>query len=348
MIDIQKINVGDTYTGYKNLCLVIDEPIKSGKSKRLQMNNWRRYFNWIEHTRYNWEITEIYDEPKPKIDRRVNNGGARTNIYADHIDYLILHECKAKYGFEKTIRQLAFDFDLVNEDFLDISYDIEYYADTLNITEYYISDFYSNAYERIRDMIVGSIERLAKKGCITYQVNRQYKHVDDKFAKPITPEIEEKIEKIERELLNQMGFSSIQAVNGSDRKDEFYNKKNKLLLKQFGIERSYKLYEVVLNPTNDLSMMDSIAEIEDKYGEDFGEAEHRRELNIKLRQRIIEWATKEHETMKQKYDALTSPDDPFADVDEKHKQVDDFKMDRRRKPEFVDAVKKCVDYFLVV
>ena len=59
---------------YKKLCEIMNEKVKKGKSKQLQLENWKRYFEWENPTSHIFRITKIYDVPKEKQSHR---GGAR-------------------------------------------------------------------------------------------------------------------------------------------------------------------------------------------------------------------------------------------------------------------------------
>lgn len=63
------IEAGKTYK-YKELCEVMNQSVKSGKSKQLQLKDWKRFFSWENPTSQKYTITEVYDEPKEKIDNR--------------------------------------------------------------------------------------------------------------------------------------------------------------------------------------------------------------------------------------------------------------------------------------
>lgn len=63
------LEVGKTYK-YKELCSLMGQNEKTGKSKQLQIKDWKRYFDWKNPTTQKYEITEVYDEPKKKIDNR--------------------------------------------------------------------------------------------------------------------------------------------------------------------------------------------------------------------------------------------------------------------------------------
>lgn len=70
---IEKLEVGQTYKNWKVLCETLGEEIKSGSGKKFQVKEFSRYFSWSKEGQ-KITITEIYDEPKEKIDGRKQNG----------------------------------------------------------------------------------------------------------------------------------------------------------------------------------------------------------------------------------------------------------------------------------
>lgn len=81
MIEVNKI-----YT-YPELCALRNEKVKGGKSKQLQLQEWKRFFVWENITSQKFLITKIYDTPLEKIDNRKNNG-AKLNFTEEAFEYL--------------------------------------------------------------------------------------------------------------------------------------------------------------------------------------------------------------------------------------------------------------------
>lgn len=77
MIKLDSIATGEVFRNYSELCAVLDEPQKTGKSKQLQLLDWQRYFTY-EKQGHKFIITEIFEEPKEKVTRYTSNN--RTNI----------------------------------------------------------------------------------------------------------------------------------------------------------------------------------------------------------------------------------------------------------------------------
>jgi len=63
----KNIHVGDVIKNYKVMCKLLNEPIVTSNSKKAQITNWKRYFNFTKD-KTKFIITEVYDEP-------LNNSG---------------------------------------------------------------------------------------------------------------------------------------------------------------------------------------------------------------------------------------------------------------------------------
>ena len=73
---IENLQIGQVLKSYKQLCEVLEESVTAGNSKKSQIKEWERYFNY--HKEGNkFIIDEIYDAPLKKTDKRMygNNKG---------------------------------------------------------------------------------------------------------------------------------------------------------------------------------------------------------------------------------------------------------------------------------
>ena len=71
-MNVKHIQVGQVFKNYKVLCEYLNEPIKSGKSKQLQLKDWERYFSYKKQGN-SFIISNIYPKPLEKVDNRKNN-----------------------------------------------------------------------------------------------------------------------------------------------------------------------------------------------------------------------------------------------------------------------------------
>ncbi len=78
---------------YKEICAIRGERVKTGKSRQLQINNWRRFYDWENPKKQTYRITKVRAVPFEKSDKRCNNGGYREGAGAkvkvqDEFDFL--------------------------------------------------------------------------------------------------------------------------------------------------------------------------------------------------------------------------------------------------------------------
>lgn len=104
-VDTSRLPIRVMIKGYKQMCEILNEKNlgTSAKGRKHQKKNWERFFTWVEITPYKYYVTEIYNDPLPLIDQRVNNGGVRNIVeyiplYKDMImDYV----CNRHYEYDK-------------------------------------------------------------------------------------------------------------------------------------------------------------------------------------------------------------------------------------------------------
>lgn len=97
-LDTSTLAIGMIIKNYKELCMILNEEIKTGKAKQLQLKNWKRYFDW-EKDGQKFIIVDIYDTPLPKEDlRRKGNN----SVYKNYIELILLQYLSQQKGYRKT------------------------------------------------------------------------------------------------------------------------------------------------------------------------------------------------------------------------------------------------------
>lgn len=95
---IENLKKGMILKSYKELCSILETPIKSSNSKKAQLNELERYCKF--HNDGNkFIIDKIYSIPKPKIDGRGKSKGSHGNNRKDFHQYKI----KRKYDESRGI-----------------------------------------------------------------------------------------------------------------------------------------------------------------------------------------------------------------------------------------------------
>lgn len=72
----ENLYIGQVVKNYKEMCRILGQDVKSGKSKVLQLEDWRRYIEY--HKEGNKIVIDvIYDDPIEKIDKRSDGNNSK-------------------------------------------------------------------------------------------------------------------------------------------------------------------------------------------------------------------------------------------------------------------------------
>lgn len=69
---MKQVVSGQEFKNYKSLCEYLDEPVKTGKAKQLQLQDWSRYFQYRKDG-HKFIIDSVLDVPAEKSQRTSNN-----------------------------------------------------------------------------------------------------------------------------------------------------------------------------------------------------------------------------------------------------------------------------------
>lgn len=170
MLNTNELYINQTFKNYKFLCEFLGEPIKSGKSKRLQLEDWKRYFTY-EKNGYVFTITGIYNTPIEKIDKRTS--GNNTKNIQPVMDYILSNFDEDKFmGKYMTISNWSTKvFHLLNADVCNIVYEddeiISKYCKEHNISDVQFFKQYIGIVKYVvKKLLVSSFNTLHKRGYI--------------------------------------------------------------------------------------------------------------------------------------------------------------------------------------
>ena len=200
---IETITVG-RFKNYRKICEYLHEPIKTGKSKQLQLENWKRYFEY-ERDGNAFVITKVYDTVREKGQRTSNN---RKNIQS-MIDYL-----QAKFDLDDNWYSFTDWYceklELMHKGICNAVY----HSDEIDAVceEYNISDgklfceYVSAAKSELKNMFLKALAYLDKKNKITYQDQYKFTYQLGKSTRGnvITDILNERIEENETIVCNDM------------------------------------------------------------------------------------------------------------------------------------------------
>lgn len=101
-IDTSNLKIGMTIKNYKQLCELLNQEVEFGNSKKSQLLEFERYFDW-EKIGQKFIITDVYDTPLDKEDKRKfgnNRGKYRSGDNTFDVDKNIANK-KGVYKIQK-------------------------------------------------------------------------------------------------------------------------------------------------------------------------------------------------------------------------------------------------------
>lgn len=267
-MNLEKLTEGMVLKNYKELCEVLGEKIKGGKSKTLQLKELERFIKYRKEGN-KFIIEEVFETPKEKIDNRGKSEGSRGNntVYFDKILDAFL--CMVVQMAEKTdeedivliksTSELMRDMAIRNQNYEIAKYTPHYYSqqtntDVTNVKKivqekdnYDHSAFNSvcNALDKsdlctVINTIYVEVPLLDEHSNIKTDKDGNVLYNGKTKRREATKKEFIEIKDIKRNVMMDMGYDSMwYIVNNEKLSKEFYRKVDDLTLSKLGIIRNY-------------------------------------------------------------------------------------------------------------
>jgi hypothetical protein len=265
-MNINNLTTSQTIKNYKELCTILEEPIKGGKSKAIQLTDFTRYFTYTKQGQ-KIIINEVFDKPLPKIDQRKDTEKEGNNSkYVEHVEHLLLHQLAVTEGHKYTLTKnnLLELLGMVNKLYLqkEIAKKI-LQNQNYQISNFDINHFYLRANDRLTRILFSSLNSLKRRFLINYREVDMIAKLDKDGIETHTEATEDEatmITGIKYDVLKEMGLSSIMQVMFRFKTEEFYSRVSEILTKEHDIKYSYKVIELLFKKENVLKEL-SLLEI---------------------------------------------------------------------------------------
>lgn len=253
-INTSRLQVGQVVKNYKELCALLGEEVKTGKSKQLQLDNLKRYFDW-EKAGQKFIITDIYDTPLPKIDGRSSGNNSK---YVKCIELLLLRYLLDKKDYTATLTKRNWwqILGMINNKYNQIERDKEKREELQKnnpiLTSYEIKHFYQRSNKKLQQILFSALNSLSSRKLIEYEIETVIVKEDDKGKmryEEIATKYEKKaILKEERYILRYvMGYEKIIQVFCRFEQDKYYAKVNERLYELYKWHHYFKRIRIVYN-----------------------------------------------------------------------------------------------------
>lgn len=253
-MNTENLKNGMLVKNYNELCILLDEPKKTGKGKILQLKDWSRYFDFHKAEKsQSYIIDEVYTEPYPKDEFR------KDVIYSKLVQYILAERLSLEgtNEIDMTKRQLYLFLGLVNSKYINdiekqnalkIFYEKHQKDMTTEQSFYYYNDFSVHTNRRLDSIIENALSSMENRKLIIR--NKRYKIVEEvvidgektlKMRSANNNEISIIID-ITREYLDKHPeYSFINAYNYK----KYYNGLNKLFKEHMGWNSVYQSIQII-------------------------------------------------------------------------------------------------------
>lgn len=285
-MNVSKLEVGMVIKNYKELCNLLGEKVKSGKSKILQLNNFKRYFDY-EKIGNSIVINKINEQPSMKIDNRGKKG-----IYNDLFQYMFIHLLQ-KYDGQAIVSKskLKGYLGLVNEDYNRGYRNRTIIARDLNVSNEIVNDFFNLNNSNTDRLITTTIKSLENKRIISAEECTMVKPYNQFQYRKATKIEREDVLKYEKLALDYFGFKDIISAKHSSNNPDYRKYRKDLLKKFLNIEFTYKAYDIIFLKDY---LSSEIEYLQNKLITDMEYNESRNRVNILYYDNSINNAVKRH------------------------------------------------------
>ena len=250
-----------TVKNYKELCELIDEPQKVGKSKQLQLSNWRKYFEF-KKDKNKFIIKEVYESPN-------------TLTYSEKVELLLLHLMSTSEHSNYTIfapkTTILEQLHIINREYRYTRQNVEKLSNDINIDSKVISDFFNSVSSSINYQLEKVLKSLTKRGLIEFLLinmvcctEREYDindvEINNKniYRKATVEEIEFLLH-VKRTVFNELECESVQDTIKKGKYDKYIKRCTELFSVE-DINFFYKAYEIVFSKKHINTTIDKYVE----------------------------------------------------------------------------------------
>lgn len=245
-IDTSNLSIGMTVKNYKVLCELLGQQVKSGKSRKYQLEDFNRYFEW-EKSGQAFVITDVYDTPLTKEDkRRLGNN----SIYVQCIEVILLQYLSKQEGYTRTFTKRMWweMLGITNHKYGRVSENQLKNLD-YTVTQFEIKHFYQRCNKKLEQILFSALNSLKNRKLIIYEIQTVIVENEKDRYFLASDDDKKNILQVERHVLhNIMGYEKMFQVFLRFQQAEFYKKVNELLLELYGWKYYFKQVKIIYTP----------------------------------------------------------------------------------------------------
>lgn len=257
----------NTVKNYKLMCGLIGEDETTGNSKKAQLNRWKRYFDFYKEGQ-KFVINEIYDQPFATDDARKRKEG----LYVKYIELLLLEYLSKQSDYKVTVdnREMYRILGMTNENYSirskmksiaanemirqTITKNVSRFVFTNPpvVSDFNINNFYLRAEQKLNKILYSALNSMKNRFLIDYKkVNLIAEFVGLKNGRTYldcresTAHEDKQILEAKNLIISQMGYNNVTEIMLCYKCEEFYNRFDEYVKKNYGWERCYPQLRIV-------------------------------------------------------------------------------------------------------
>ncbi len=247
-MDLDNLKNDMIVKNYKEMCLILGEETMEGNSRKAQIKEWERHFDY-ERQGNKYIIKEVYSTPLPK-------DFSDNDVYTKYVQVILMKHLKEQGSGEFTMKQLLQLCGFVNQYWDDMNLLAEY-VDENDITyqqaRYYYNQLYGHVYTYCTKAITRCLDRLQKRGFLRW--NKVLFIQQDNKTREATVEETEKYLDVVCKVKEEMGFKYLNVYN----RNEYYKKISEYIA-EYEWDNAFNFIRIVYAP----SFIDKIIEESEK------------------------------------------------------------------------------------
>lgn len=360
-MNIEKIELNILYKSYKSVCEVLEEKVKTGNSKKSQVEEWNRYFK-INREGNGFIFIEKYEVAIAKVNNMIGKCGKskgsrnNSNLYGKYIEKLVLDILVQKYRIDKETKiyssrdKMLRSLNIINDNYSFGKFNRGILGDFIEADNENVKEFYQLNNRNLYETVERAFKALANKCLVNWEIvttvaidvkdeDRVIIGYDNKPIKmteehrTMNEEERDIIFEAERKVFVEMGIEDKKDAFLHDRYKEFNDKVCKILVETSNIMYYYKSYDILFHKdvTRELTKINTY----------LLEQEKRQQIKITLNgiisDSMIINCKKRHDK------ALVEKKEHIGDWTSRKEQYLEVKLNRRIDDNYIEDNQKIID-----
>lgn len=252
-ITTDRLYIGQQVKNYAEMCKLLDDKVTSGKSKTYQLKNWKRYFDY-EKAGQSFTITEIYDDPLPKDDKRARGNAG---IYVKYIEYLLMYYFSKHEGTTAVFYKVELYkiLGMVNNAYSEFSrkkMNSEVGDKLTYASSYDIVDFYKRVPPKLEKILFTALNNLKRRCLLEYFEIYFISYASDNtvITKLATDNEIKLILDVKHKALEKLGYNDLWQVYYNEKSSEFYELVEQIQFEKYGWTKVSKRFKIIYSQEN--------------------------------------------------------------------------------------------------